>query len=1026
MGIKYVLTISADGHMPARKPCHPRHGKRGDRLRWGLSEAKTFSAGICLCRVNTYLIPRIFAAILFLAVAFPASAQFYQFGADPSSAKWRQIKSEHYKLVYPQEIDSMAREYLRALEKYRDAVNEPLKIDPKPIPVILHPYSTLSNGMVAWCPKGMHLVTSPNPYSDSQVDWTSQLVIHELKHVGQCEHFTKGEYRVLYPLLGESVTGIGMALFSSTAYLEGDATMSETLLTPGGRGRMASFMMQIRSEYLQGKYRNVEGHLLYSYHDKPYDPYALGFLAMTSELMRTDNYFYPYDFFRANALCLGGIAMRRSKVPFTLYDENFAQMQQIATNTWWDDMMRRGEFTTGKRLSDSTRLYCDYIGAMDIMDTLSPLHGSIVAQKSGMEFSNQLVRIDPDGKETVIRYHAPYSSKMSEDKSGRLFWSESVKHDPSEAESFSEIFYYDSRSGKVGNLTRNTKYFNPSVCENDTHMAVAEYPVTGSTFLVMLSMSDGAPIARVPAPRNGQIQETVFVGDYIYATIIFPEGVGIWKISEDDVLEHSANWIEVLPAQACEVRNLRHSHYRNGIYFASDLDGVLNLYAYAEESGELYRLTNSKFGANYPFVDSEHNALYYSEYDDKGYHIVRTPIDSLQVKPMDWNKPYVSPVIKALVAQKEEQSRVDIVDDPSYLNEEKYPSKPYNKFLNSFKIHSWAPFYYNADRILNMSGDQLYSYISLGAVAYSQNDLGTVQSMLGYSYHGGFHSGHAKILTRLFDFDVEAAFDINDRKQRIYDWTSSGYRGSDGDSPYMNFQLTVDYPINYYSGGWSTMFVPIMSWRITNDRFCGESDYTDQSASAGFRYFRMLPIPRAAIFPRWGYSLSAYHAFSLNTNEKMPLSFLELYSYFPGIDRNQGVKFLWQGQYRHTPQGTRYFNNSYASLPRGYTTAVSGLPSQKYMKFSLDYAIPIWLHDITIPWVIYLKRLELIPFGDFAIQKDFSNKNSNFWSAGTDLTVAFNLIRFTIDFKCGVRYAYTGPQGDASRHTFSFLFNLEI
>lgn len=959
---------------------------------------------------------------MLLLFGFEASAQFYTFGSDPSSAKWNQIRSEHYKLVYPQEIDSMAREYLRTLEKYRDAVNEPLKIDPKPIPVILHPYSTISNGMVAWCPKGMHLITSPNPYSDSQIDWMTQVTIHELRHVGQCEHFTKGVYKWLYPLFGESITGLGMGLFTTTAYLEGDATMAETLLTPGGRGRMASFFMQIRADYLSGNYRSVEGHLLGSYHYKPYDPYALGFLAMTAELMRTRDYLFPSDFFRANALALGGFAMRKSKKPFTDFDENFAQMQQIYTNMWWDDMVQRGENTSSTRLTDSTRLYCDYYGAMYVMDTLSPIRGSLVALKKGMEYSTELVRIDPDGKETLLRYHAPYSSKMSEDRSGRLYWSESVKHDPSEAESFSEIKYYDVRNDKEGTLTFGTKYFNPSICENDSHMAVAEYPVEGSTRLVMLATADGKEISSVPAPRGGQIQETVFVGDNIYTTVVFKEGVGLWRIDENDLMEGKENWIEVLPAQPCELRNIR--HYEGGLCFASDLDGVLNIYSYNEKTGALSRLTNSLFGANYPFVDEDHKTLYYSEYDGWGYHIVRSGVDSLRAEPANWRFLYVPPVISALDRLKDRQSKVEVSENDEYLDPQKYPSKKYDKFLNSFKIHSWAPFYYNVDRIMSMSGDNLYDFVSLGAVVYSQNDLGTVQSMLGYSYHDGFHSGHAKILTQLFDFDVEASFDINDRKQRIYSKSSSGYKGAYSNDPFLNFNLTVDYPLNYYSGGWSMVFLPSISWKFTNDRFEGNRTYSDQSASAGFRFFRMLSIPHAAIFPRWGFSVSAYHAFSLNTLEKMPLSFVDLYAYFPGFDQVQGLKFSWQGQYRHTTPYTQYFNNTYASFPRGYTAI--GLPSKKYMKVSADYAIPIWLHDLTIPFVFYFKRLELIPFADFGVEQDFSRNSNNYWSVGSDLTVAFNILRFTIDLKCGVRYAYTGPQGDMNRNYFEFLFDVGL
>ena len=79
-------------------------------------------------------------------------AQFTSLGTDPSSAKWLELKSEHYTMIYPEEVDSLARKYLFLLEDGRDNILSGLRIDPKPIPVILPPYTTASNGSVIWAP----------------------------------------------------------------------------------------------------------------------------------------------------------------------------------------------------------------------------------------------------------------------------------------------------------------------------------------------------------------------------------------------------------------------------------------------------------------------------------------------------------------------------------------------------------------------------------------------------------------------------------------------------------------------------------------------------------------------------------------------------------------------------------------------------------------------------------------------------------------------------------------------------------
>jgi len=960
-----------------------------------------------------------------LLLSIPAKAQYWTFGSDPSRVKWSQIKSDHFNLIYPQEIDSLAREYLRTMEKYRPLVNEGLKIDPLPIPVILHPYSTMSNGMVAWCPKNVHLITSPNPYSDSQMDWKIQLATHEMRHIGQSEHFTKGFYKYLYYLLGESITGVGMALFANPAYLEGDATITETLLTDAGRGRMSSFLMQIRADYLEGHFRNVEGHLMPSYHYQPYDKYAVGFMAMGAEMIRTNNYFLPGEFYNVNAVQLGGLTMRSSDVPFLSYDENFKKMQEIACGLWKADLAKRGTLTSGQRISKENRLYTDYLGAFMIHDTLSPLNGNIIALKKGMDYAPEIVTITPDGEEKHLCYHASYGSKACYDGKGRLYWSESVMHNPATSENFSEIKYYDIRRKALGTLTRSSKYFNPTSSYDGEYLAVAEYPIGKPSRLVLVSTATGEATSSVPSPAGGQIQETVFHGDNIYATVIVDEGVGVWRIDANDVLAGNNSWEQTLSPLGVEVRNLQDCN--SGFCFATDIDGILNIYCYEEKSGEIYKLTNSKYGVNYPLVDYENTTLYFSEYQPTGYHISQTPIDSLLREARPWKKEAEKPYLKKLIDIQEAQSTAEAADNPDYLDPEKYPSKHYNKFLHSFKIHSWAPFYYNVDRILNMSGDQLYQMVSLGAVAYSQNDLGTVKTMLGYSYHGGFHSGHAKITSVIADFDVELSVDVNDRKQYVYTQTGNGsLKSSVSDKPLCQGQLTIDYPLNLYGGGWKSMLVPLISWRISNDRFDSYHTYYDKSATIGLRYYRMLPTAQTALFPRWGYSISAYHVLSLNTNQKMPLTYFNAYAYLPGIIRNQGLKLSAQAQYRYKDNNSLYYNNSYASRPRGYNTERLGLPSQKYAMVSADYAIPIWMGDLTIPYAFYFKRIELQPFADYAWEQTFRGNSSNLWSVGSDLRVDFSVLRFRFELSLGVRYCYTGPQGDLKRHNFSMLFGVKI
>lgn len=225
-------------------------------------------------------IPIILSAILLMSLLSQQSlrAQYYTAGNDPTRARWRTISSEHYRIIYPEETDSIARIYLYTLEQVRPMVMASLNIDPRPIPVILHPYTTQSNGVVTWAPKRMDLFTSPDPYGSNPDSWIRHLTIHELTHVGQIEHYTKGIYNVFYYLLGEQVTGLGLGLFAGRYALEGGAVIAETELTEGGRGRNADFLKYYRAMYLNGDYRNWDR--LYFGSNKYYTPneYVFGYL----------------------------------------------------------------------------------------------------------------------------------------------------------------------------------------------------------------------------------------------------------------------------------------------------------------------------------------------------------------------------------------------------------------------------------------------------------------------------------------------------------------------------------------------------------------------------------------------------------------------------------------------------------------------------------------------------------------------------------------------------------------------------
>ena len=62
---------------------------------------------------------RFFLSLLLISALYTQTAlsQYYTLGNDPFRARWRQISSEHYKIIYPEETDSLSAASLHYAEQ---------------------------------------------------------------------------------------------------------------------------------------------------------------------------------------------------------------------------------------------------------------------------------------------------------------------------------------------------------------------------------------------------------------------------------------------------------------------------------------------------------------------------------------------------------------------------------------------------------------------------------------------------------------------------------------------------------------------------------------------------------------------------------------------------------------------------------------------------------------------------------------------------------------------------------------------
>ena len=139
--------------------------------------------------------------LLFVCLANTTFAQFYD---EPSATKWRQIKTEHFKIVYPHTIDSIAQQYANILESVYNPVSRSLNnYYSNRVPLVLHANDLQSNASVNFAPRQMDFMTAPLTRLYT-TPWAKSLALHEFRHYVQISKYNdKGVLKFANYLFGD-------------------------------------------------------------------------------------------------------------------------------------------------------------------------------------------------------------------------------------------------------------------------------------------------------------------------------------------------------------------------------------------------------------------------------------------------------------------------------------------------------------------------------------------------------------------------------------------------------------------------------------------------------------------------------------------------------------------------------------------------------------------------------------------------------------------------------------------------------
>lgn len=971
------------------------------------------------------MLKRLTLSLLFLLTlaAAPLRAQYYQLGADPSSTRWNRIRSDNFDVIYPVELDSLARVYLYSFERMRPIDIAGLGIESVKVPIVLHPYTMESNGTVVWAPKRAELITTPPSSALYALNWEQQLASHEGRHLGQMVHYTKGIYKLLGYLAGEQSIAIGVGFYPSRTFLEGDAVQNETDFSNTGRGRDPDFLKYYRAAFVNDDTRNYDRWRYGSYRYYVPNKYAFGYMISATYRNNSGNYYAAGDIMKEQVKSW----WRVFSVSHRSY--NYATGMTVRKNwklavknrsaLWKAEYESRAPYTGFESLlAKPEHMYSEFTNTTPAGDvTLSTMEG--------LWHTKHIVAIDSLGREHRMRPFSASTSSVVPDGDGFIF-AETVPDPRWELRSWSNIRRYDFSSNRITDITRRTRFVNPTLSAGRDSILAIDYKVEGGSDGVIIDKASGELLGRIPAPEKGQMTGFVQLGDKYYASVITSEGMGLYSFEE-------GTWSRVIEPQSRMIRDLR-PYGGSSLYFVSDLDGIYNVYMYDTAADSLSQLTTARFGTANPTIDEATGTLYYSDYDTKGYTPVKAALKDLDWKPASFSSPYRHALEDANSALADSIVTMPTAEEDAALWQQvsSLPAEKYGKFGHAINIHSWAPFYANINRIMDFSYEHIYQLASPGATLVSQNQLGTVVSTLGYGYHRGFHSGHLNLAYSGLYPVFELSVDFNDRYRNRTDVFAQdniilSKEESLGTPSFETSALTY-VPINLSSGGWSRGLVPQLQYAMNNDMavVLGKSAPITQSLAYALRYYSVLPKSKSRLTPKWGLGVTATGATLFGPQDATGnIAGVDAYFYTPGFHPSQGFKFTAGYQKQFSERNFFSYMANIVSAPRGYDKE----HYMDYYRVSADYAIPINLLDGGIPWFCYMKRIILIPFADYAVDRQhllangdgiiYGRGRAEYLSYGTAFLVNAYFCRIGTEIKIGFRYARTREGDNSWRIIFS-------
>jgi Tol biopolymer transport system component len=915
-----------------------------------------------------------------------ARAQFLpiQLGPDqaPFFTNWKKIDTAHFRIIFPAQIEKDARKVADFMEYALPAIHKTAGAPVRHTTIILFSDLAMSNGIATLAPQRSEWYTTPmQSFYGQSTEWLKVLGIHEFRHMLQFDSLDRGTLGALRTIFGDEVYALAMfALAVPAWYFEGDATVTETVLSDSGRGRTPEFDAGFRAQLLSGKRFGYYKALMGSYYDYTpmTSPYLSGYYLVSK--MRKDNGPGVFNFANKEASWL--------PIPYR-YTHAIKSYTGKHTSDHYEEMLDELYALWSKQLEgfvESPALQLtkgDKKNWRSIRSCVETPIGLV-----GIRDSKEIVKINIEtGREEVLVSTMTLDETLS--SGGELIaWCEEIPHPRWGKQTYSDIYTYDVHKKRERRLTDRQKYFAPAVSPDGKKIVCVEFSNARKSSLVFIDSDSGNELYRY-APSND---------DFLTNPRWSPDGK---TVVFESLHPFKGNALYAIQSDATKpVRILDYSH--NGVknsatdgkyvYFTSSYSGIDAVYAVDIASGRRYQVIARRYGAYLSSISSDRKKLLFSDVTPDGFMAAESVIDEKSFIPIE--KVQVRKVVYAEPLIEQESKKSIIVEN---IPENERTVQDYSGAEKIFSVHSWYPWYDSTSHTFTLN-------------LYSTNMLTTFGSMLGYEYnynektHAGAGSLSYAGMYPIFDIsgiighrNISYTEKVDGKKTYKYDsWTEKTVEGA------------IRLPLNFSRGLWirGIDFSGGMKYThkdgidyIPSSKSLKDNNGTFIPASYSMDFYNLTP-EKGYVNPVFGQILSVKYSHTpLNTGDyKGSMLSGRAVLYLPGLLKRSNLFF--EGTYeKQKVDVKKYIYASEFLFPRGYESVFH----ETFYKGSANYTLPLFYPDHNILWLFYLKRIYINGFYDHGIGF-YNNEKYRYRSAGGELY--FEIKPFNIMGDYGLHIGY--------------------